>query len=62
MNSERACGEGVDRSSFDIPYYQQRLLKAVYETGTPVLLVLQNGRPLTLEWEAEQIPAIPEAW
>ncbi|GLX67733.1 beta-glucosidase [Paenibacillus glycanilyticus] len=61
-DSERTCGEGIDRSSLDLPGDQLKLLKAVYETGTPVILVLQNGRPLTLEWESEHIPAIIEAW
>jgi beta-glucosidase len=61
-DSERTCGEGIDRLSLDLPGTQLQLLKAVYETGTPVILVLQNGRPITLSWEAEHIPAILEAW
>ncbi|OKP70307.1 glycoside hydrolase [Paenibacillus sp. P3E] len=58
----RTCGEGVDRSSLDLPGRQLELLKAVYETGTPVVLMLQNGRPITMGWEADHIPAIIEAW
>lgn len=61
-DSERTCGEGIDRNSLELPGDQLKLLKAVYETGTPIILVLQNGRPITLEWEAEHIPAIIEAW
>ncbi|WP_286154938.1 glycoside hydrolase family 3 protein [Bacillus sp. FJAT-27264] len=61
-DSERTCGEGIDRLSLDLPGTQLQLLKAVYETGTPVILVLQNGRPITLSWESEHIPAILEAW
>jgi Beta-glucosidase-related glycosidases len=61
-DSERTCGEGIDRNSLDLPGDQLQLLKAVYETGTPVILVLQNGRPITLEWESGHIPAIIEAW
>lgn len=61
-DSERTCGEGIDRSSLDLPGTQLQLLKAVHATGTPVVLVLQNGRPVTLGWEAGHIPAILEAW
>lgn len=61
-DDRRTCGEGVDRSSLDLPGKQLDLLKALYETGTPVVLVLQNGRPITISWEAEHIPAILEAW
>jgi beta-glucosidase len=41
---------------------QQELLKAVKETGTPIVMVLMNGRPLAIEWEAQNIPAILETW
>jgi beta-glucosidase len=41
---------------------QQQLLEAVAATGTPVVLVLMNGRPLILEWAAEHVPAIVETW
>ncbi|MBB6729559.1 glycoside hydrolase family 3 N-terminal domain-containing protein [Cohnella zeiphila] len=61
-DSRRTCGEGVDRSELTLPGRQLELLRAVYETGTPVVLVLQNGRPIAMEWEAEHIPAILEAW
>lgn len=55
-------GEGYDVASLDLTGHQEDLLKAVYETGTPVILVLINGRPLSIRWAAENIPAIVEAW
>ena len=55
-------GEGHDRSELGLPGNQQALLEAVFATGTPVVLVLQNGRPLTIPWAAEHVPAILEAW
>lgn len=55
-------GEGYDVASLDLTGIQEDLLKAVYETGTPVILVLINGRPLSVRWAAEKIPAIIEAW
>jgi beta-glucosidase len=61
-DSERTCGEGVDRSSLDLPGNQLELLQAIHATGTPIILVLQNGRPITLGWESGHIPAIVEAW
>ena len=61
-DSAQTSGEGVDRSVLDLPGGQLDLVKAIHATGTPVILVLQNGRPLTITWEAENIPAIVEAW
>ncbi len=55
-------GEGYDVASLDLTGLQEELLKAVYETGTPTILVLINGRPLSIRWAAEKIPAILEAW
>src|ERR1019366_4009890 len=55
-------GEGFDRQSLDLPGNQQPLLEAIVATGKPVVLVLQNGRPLTIPWAAEHVPAILEAW
>lgn len=55
-------GEGNDRSKLGLPGKQSELLKAIYKTGVPVILVLQNGRPLTIPWAAKHIPAILEAW
>jgi len=55
-------GEGFDRSDLDLPGNQEALLEAVSKTGVPVVLVLQNGRALTIPWAAEHVPAILEAW
>jgi len=51
-------GEGIDAANLDLPGVQQRLLEAVAETGTPVVLVLFGGRPYTIGWAAEHVPAI----
>lgn len=56
------CGENFDRTDLNLPGNQLDFLKAVYKTGTPVVLVLQTGRPVTAIWEQEHIPAILEAW
>jgi beta-glucosidase len=55
-------GEGSDRSNLDLPDNQEALLEAVVGTGRPVVLLLQNGRPLTIAWAAQHVPAILEAW
>ncbi len=55
-------GEGASRAYLDLPGKQNELLKTVYETGTPMVLVLMNGRPLTVSWAAEHIPVILETW
>jgi beta-glucosidase len=61
---ERAgiSGEGSDRSRLDLPENQEALLEAVVATGKPTVLLLQNGRPLTIAWAAQHVPAILEAW
>jgi beta-glucosidase len=55
-------GEGRDVASLDLTGLQEDLVKAVYETGTPTVVVLINGRPLSIRWIAEHVPAIVEAW
>ncbi|TWW00863.1 beta-glucosidase BglX [Chitinophaga pinensis] len=60
--SQGMTGEAASRSDISIPENQRELLKAVYATGKPVVLVLSNGRPITLEWENAHIPAILETW
>ena len=55
-------GEGYDVASLDLTGAQEDLVKAVQATGTPVILVLVNGRPLSIPWEAAHLPAIVEAW
>lgn len=61
-DSEETCGENLDRADLNLPGKQLDLVKAIYATGTPVILVLQNGRPLSITWEHDNIPAIIEAW
>lgn len=55
-------GESSSRTSLGIPDVQQQLLKELLKTGKPVILVLFTGRPLTLTWEDENIPAILNVW
>ena len=55
-------GEAASRAEIDIPEPQKSLLAWLVETGKPVVLVLVNGRPLTLTWENEHVPAIVETW
>ncbi|MBX3390446.1 MAG: beta-glucosidase BglX [Phycisphaeraceae bacterium] len=58
----RMSGEAASRTRLDLPGNQQALLKAVLATGKPVVLVVFSGRPLTLAWEDEHVPAILQAW
>jgi beta-glucosidase len=55
-------GEASSRSSLDLPGKQLDLVKAIQATGKPVVVVLMNGRPLTINWIAENTPAILETW
>jgi beta-glucosidase len=55
-------GEAASRSDIGIPECQRILLKEMLATGKPVVLVLSNGRPLTLTWENDNVDAIIEAW
>ena len=55
-------GEAASRSSLDLPGRQEELLEAVAATGTPVVLVLMNGRPLILPWASDHVPGIVETW
>lgn len=60
--SSECSGESSSRSEIGIPDIQQRLLKELLKTGKPVVLVLFTGRPLTLTWENENVPAILNVW
>jgi beta-glucosidase len=55
-------GEAHSRATLGLPGAQADLVRAVHATGTPVVVVLMNGRPLTTRWTAEHVPAILEAW
>jgi len=60
--SAEMSGEASSRSNLDIPGVQKNLIKALLKTGKPVVLVLFTGRPLTLTWENEHVPAILNVW
>lgn len=60
--SSEMSGESSSRTEIGIPAIQQRLLAALLKTGKPVVLVLFAGRPMTLTWENEHVPAILNAW
>lgn len=56
------CGESKSRTGLGLPGRQLQLLQALKETGKPIVLILINGQPLTINWENRYIPAILEAW
>jgi len=55
-------GEAASRSSLDLPGVQLQLAQEIQKTGKPVVLVLMNGRPLTINWFEDNVPAILETW
>ncbi len=55
-------GEGYDVATLDLTGVQEDLVEAVAATGVPTVVVLVNGRPLSVRWEASHVPAIVEAW
>lgn len=59
---QRTCGENKSRTSLNLPGHQEKLLQAVVATGKPVILVLINGRPLSINWADKYVPSILEAW
>lgn len=60
--SSEMSGESSSRTDLNIPDVQQKLLKELVKTGKPVILTLFTGRPLTLNWEQENVPAILNVW
>lgn len=60
--SSEMSGESSSRTDIGIPDVQKRLLKELLKTGKPIVLVLFAGRPMTLVWEHENIPAIINVW
>ncbi|MDR1010759.1 MAG: glycoside hydrolase family 3 C-terminal domain-containing protein [Opitutaceae bacterium] len=56
------CRESASRINLNLPGYQEELLQALHATGKPIVLVLSNGRPLSINWAAKHIPAIVEMW
>jgi beta-glucosidase len=59
---QNMIGEAASRSSLELPGGQLTLLQAIVATGTPVVLLLMNGRPLDLRWAADSVPAILDIW
>jgi len=59
---QNMIGEAASRSSLELPGRQLELLQAVVETGTSVVLLVMNGRPLDLRWPVEHVPAILDIW
>ena len=60
--SPRTVGESATRTSLDLPGRQLELVQAVHATGRPVVVVLVNGRPLSINWVDRHVPGIVEAW
>jgi beta-glucosidase len=61
-NAGEMTGEAASRSELGIPGNQRELLKQIVATGKPVVLLVFSGRPLILDWEAQNVPAMLEAW
>jgi beta-glucosidase len=59
---ENRCGESKSRTGLGLPGRQFQLIQALKETGKPIVLILINGQPLTINWENRYVPAILEAW
>lgn len=59
---EKTCGENRDRMDINLWGKQNFLVEEIYKTGVPVVVVLVNGRPLSTEWIAENVPVLIEAW
>ena len=61
-DSPDTSGENFDRVSLDLPGRQHEFIRAIAATGTPVVLLIQGGRPASITWEQAHIPAILQAW
>jgi beta-glucosidase len=55
-------GESLSRTGLNLPGRQLKLIQALQATGKPVVMVMINGQPLTINWENKYVPAILEAW
>ena len=60
--SASMSGEGASRATLDLPGMQEQMLETVSASGKPVVLVLENGRPLDIRWASAHVPAILESW
>ncbi|WP_203257132.1 beta-xylosidase [Hyunsoonleella ulvae] len=61
-SSHKTCGEGGDRSDLDLYGVQNELVELIHKTGKPVIVILINGRPLSINYIAENIPSVLETW
>jgi len=59
---ESEDGENKDRADLNLDKNQMNVVQSIYQTGKPVVVVLENGRPLTINWINKYIPSIVEAW
>jgi beta-glucosidase len=59
---QNMIGEAASRSTLELPGRQLELLQTVVATGTPVVVLVMNGRPLDLRWAAEHVPTILDIW
>ena len=62
LTDDCTCGEARDRAELGLPGAQQQLVEAIYATGTPLIVVLVSGRPQSVPWIAEHVPALLHAW
>lgn len=62
LTPDSTCGEMRDSAELRLPGVQDDLVKSIFETGTPIVLIIADGRPLTLGWIIDKIPAIIQAW
>jgi beta-glucosidase len=62
LSETDTSGEGRDRADLGLPGVQENLVKALHELGKPVVVILVNGRPLSVEWINENCSAVIEAW
>ncbi|MCB8978206.1 MAG: glycoside hydrolase family 3 C-terminal domain-containing protein [Ardenticatenaceae bacterium] len=62
LTDDCTCGEARDRAEINLTGVQEELVQAVAATGKPVVVLLVNGRPLSVNWIAQNVPAILEAW
>ena len=61
-DSSKTVGESASRTSLDLPGRQLELVRAVYAVGKPVIVVLLNGRPISINWVNKYVPGIIEGW
>ena len=62
INAFGTVGEGLDSFTCELPGVQRELVEAVLATGTPTVVVLSHGRPYSLKWMADSVPAIVTSW